>query len=356
MAWCVERQKSWTAEDPENNIRCVRKQLEGKASEDYHHMEPVLVKKPDLWDKIPPANAFPEDSSGKPIWEDSPFATVAVIKIHFMPGTIKQGDRSTKIIKELSRSLGTEMLSLHAREIALEKEKSFVEDRKETCNSLAHEFRNLLTRIGSAYRVANNEVAYLRELWENLVYQHLPAQSNKREILQQLNDFLQSVESQTEGTHLSGRISRLAQHQEQLRERCLLPHQNEMWLLQRIEPLWISIMSEANLEPSIRKKIESLLVQLRESFHLVIDPLVVSTIDGVDEEIKRKWTELAYREINGKDNGDIQPYIDLLDTLPLEIPHKRQSLSNFIYLKRLIELIPEIEKKLNNRLDELKNK
>ena len=34
MAWCVERQKSWTADDPEHNVRSVRKQLEGKAGQD----------------------------------------------------------------------------------------------------------------------------------------------------------------------------------------------------------------------------------------------------------------------------------------------------------------------------------
>jgi len=148
MDWCVERQKSWTAEDLENNIRCVRKQLEGKAPEDYHHMEAVLVTKVDLWDEIPPADEIPEDSSGKPMWKDSPYATVAVSKIHFLPGTIRQGDRSTRIIKELSRSLGTEMLSLHARELAIEKEKKLVLERQELSDVLAHEFRNLVPKIG----------------------------------------------------------------------------------------------------------------------------------------------------------------------------------------------------------------
>jgi len=35
MAWCVERQKSWTADDPGHDLRSARKQLEGKAGEDY---------------------------------------------------------------------------------------------------------------------------------------------------------------------------------------------------------------------------------------------------------------------------------------------------------------------------------
>ena len=163
MAWCIEEQKSWTADDPEHNIRCTRKQLEGKADEDYHHMEPVLVDKMNLWDEIPPSDAYPKDILGKPIWQDSPYAIVAVIKIHFLPGCVKRDDRVTRVIRELSQSLGTQMLSLHAREITVEKERKLIEERQETCNTLAHEFRNLTPKMRFAYRVLNNEIAYLRE-------------------------------------------------------------------------------------------------------------------------------------------------------------------------------------------------
>jgi hypothetical protein len=47
MSWCVQKQKSWTAEDPRNDTRSVRLQVEG-VLEDFHHMEPVLVRKSDL--------------------------------------------------------------------------------------------------------------------------------------------------------------------------------------------------------------------------------------------------------------------------------------------------------------------
>ena len=48
MGWCVEKQKSWTAEDPKNDTRSLRLQIEG-AEEDFHHMEPVLLRKQDLF-------------------------------------------------------------------------------------------------------------------------------------------------------------------------------------------------------------------------------------------------------------------------------------------------------------------
>ena len=255
----------------------------------------------------------------------------------------------------MSRSLGTEMLSLHAKEISLEKEKSLMQERQETCNTFAHEFRNLLARLGAAYRIANNEVAYLRQLWEDFVHKRLPDLPSKKDILQKLNNILEDVAKECAIAFNSGYISRLTQHQEQLAKRCLLPHQNEMWLKQRIEPLWVLVMSEVDLDPLVRKEVESLLARLKKSFSLVTDRQIIDKIDTVDDEIKRKWVELAYREINGKGNGDIQPYIKFLDKFPLEIPHKKQSMSNFIYLKGLLEMIPEIERTLNHRLEVLKS-
>jgi len=355
MAWCVERQKSWTAEDPENNIRCVRKQLEGKAGEDYHHMEPVLVRKTDLWSKVPPMDAFPEDSSGKFIWEDSPYSTVAVIKIHFLPGTIKQGDRSTRIIKELSRSLGTEMLSLHARELAIEKEKKLVLERQETSDALAHEFRNLVPKIGFAYRAINNEISYLREAWENLIQEHVPGQKSKEEILEQLNNILNQVAMQNTSTDFLNEISALKEYQKYLVESFLLPQQNEMWLRQRIRPLWLSILSQKKVFESDSEKVDQLLDQLKESFHSPLNQKFIDKIQIISNDLKKKWVELAYREINRANNGIINEYIELLENLDLELPRKRTSLKNFGYLKALVELIPEIEEKLNHRLEELKN-
>jgi hypothetical protein len=354
MAWCVERQKSWTADDPEYNVRSVRKQLEGKAGEDYHHMEPVLVQKTDLWDEVPPLRAYPKDSLGSPIWQESPYATVAVIKIHFLPGSIQRRDRATQVIKELSQSLGTQMLSLHAREVALEKEKKLAEERQETCNTLAHEFRNLVPRVGFAYRAINNEIAYLRESWENLLYQHLPAQENKRAILHQLDGILKNVEAEYTCTDISNDISKLSRYQKQLMESCLLPHQNEMWLRQKIRPFWLSILSRVDLS-SKKSQIEGLLERLTKSFYVGLDKGVRDKVKVIPEELKTRWVDLAYREINGSTNGMINQYIELLENIDLDLPRKTYSLKNFIYLNALVEMIPEIAQRLNHRLELLKN-
>ena len=110
MSWCVEKQKSWTAENPSNDERSVRRQI-NLGLDDFHHMEPVLVRKSDLsLDKYSPIE-YPRDYKGDIIWTDSEYIVVAVIKIHFNPNSIKIGGPETRVIKKLSRSLGTELLS-----------------------------------------------------------------------------------------------------------------------------------------------------------------------------------------------------------------------------------------------------
>ena len=91
MAWCVEKGKSWTSDDPGADVRSVRKQLSNEI-EDHHHMEPVLIGKSYLYGDQTNNFDYPLDYYGRPIWADCEYVVVAVIKIHFKPGSIKRGD------------------------------------------------------------------------------------------------------------------------------------------------------------------------------------------------------------------------------------------------------------------------
>ena len=63
----------------------------------------------------------------------------------------------------------------------------------------------------------------------------------------------------------------------------------------------------------------------------------------------------AYHWVNGDSNGIIQEYIDLLEEMDFDLPRKNHSLKNFIYLRALVEVIPEVENKVNHRLETLTN-
>jgi hypothetical protein len=243
------------------------------------------------------------------------------------------------------------MLSLHAKEVALDKQKRLAEERQDTCNTLAHEFRNILTRTGFIYRAINNEIGYLREFWEGLVQQHNPEKFNKKKILEELIQLSRMVQEDNG----SREISRLLTYQEQLMLSPLLPKQSSIWLRQKIRPLWVMILSRGEVSAALKRQVEDILERLEESFYFGLDRSLIDKIDGLPNKLKRKWTELVYQEIDGKTNGALKDYIELLDNTKLEIPHKRQTLKNFVYLKSLVEILPELEKKLNDQLETLKN-
>jgi len=244
---------------------------------------------------------------------------------------------------------------LHAREVALEKEERLAEERLETCDVLAHEFRNLVPRIGFAYRAINNEISYLREEWENLVCEHLPEQASKRAILQQLEVILKDLEKEYGGSSAGNDIARVSRYQQQLMESCLLPQQNENWLRQKIRPLWESILSKTDFRSEKKSQIEELLGRLKQSFQVGLDENLRDKVEGVPAELKEKWVDLAYRELNGRNNGLLKNYIEFLDNVNLDLPRKRHCVKNLVYLKSLVELVPLIEETLDHRLDALKN-
>ena len=72
MSWCVQKQKSWTAEDPANDIRNIRSQAQ-PGLEDFFHMEPVLVRKSDLNLDLYSPDEYPRDYEGKMIWGESEY-------------------------------------------------------------------------------------------------------------------------------------------------------------------------------------------------------------------------------------------------------------------------------------------
>ena len=85
-----------------------------------------------------------------------------------------------------------------------------------------------------------------------------------------------------------------------------------------------------------------------------MDEKLRDKVKDIPEELKSKWFDLAYREINGKTSGELQEYIEFFNNTNLKLPRKKHSQKNLVFLKALVELIPEIENKLNHRLDVLK--
>jgi len=355
MGWCVERQQSWTADNPYEDVRSVRKQLSGEI-EDSHHMEPVLVRKADLyWDQVE-LPEYPLDHEGKTVWRDSEYVVVAVIKIHFRPGTIKRGDRSTKIIKKLSQTLGTELLSLHIRETLSEAQEALTRQRLQSCNVLAHEMRNTLVKLGFIFSAINAEIGFLREQWEAQLEKAFPDMVSKKVILGRLGQILESRLAQLNGAGKMGELAKeLLSEQQQLARMPLLPHVGEKWVNNRIRPKWCWLLSEAGAWDEEEAEIQQLLDRLQKVIWIGMDKDLALQVDHLPPDLRTVWPKLAYIDFKADKMQVLEEIMHFLDHPALDIPHQQQTKKILTSLKALVEMIPELEERANRIIYSLKN-
>jgi hypothetical protein len=355
MAWCVEKGKSWTADDPNQDSRSIRKQLANEA-EDYHHMEPVLINKIYLYGDHARDLELPVDYRGEPIWSSCESLVVAVIKIHFKRGCIKRGDNSTKVIKKLSRTLGTQLLSLHIRETLADAQQELARQRLQSCNILAHELRNTLIKLGFAFSAINAEISFLREQWESEIALACPEVESKSFILDRLSELAQancSAEKCPAG--LSGLCEKLIAEQAELSDVSLMPAVGEKWIENKIWPKWKQLLDQSHAWDSSREEIASLLERLKNALWLGTKEELASRLEHLPEDLKALWPRLAYMEFTVEKLAELEHIIAFLDHPDLKIPHKQQTKKILTSLKALVEIIPEVEEKTNRIIFSLRN-
>ncbi|MGC8493965.1 MAG: hypothetical protein ACP5SH_19760 [Syntrophobacteraceae bacterium] len=355
MAWCVEKGKSWTADDPNQDRRSVRKQVANEA-EDYTHMEPVLVKRSYLYGEHAEELEFPVDYQGRPIWKDSENLVVAVIKIHFKKDCIKRGDNSTKVIKKLSRTLGTQLLSLHVRETLSEAQQELSRQRLQSCNVLAHELRNTLIKLGFVFSAINAEISFLREQWESQICSACPELENKGVILERLRELLEakcSLEKCPAG--LEGLCEKLMAEQSELSGVALMPAVGEKWVDNKIAPKWQELLGESDVWGESREEVASLLGRLKNALWLGTNEDLPGRLPHLPDDLQAEWQKLAYTEFTADRLTELEKIIGFLDHPELKIPHRLQTKKVLTFLKALVETIPEMEEKTNRIIFSLRN-
>lgn len=355
MGWCVERQKSWTSDNPYEDIRSVRKQLHGEV-EDFHHMEPVLVRKKDLYGEQIRDLEYPLDWQKSPIWQSSEYVVVAVIKIHFVPQGVRRGDRHTRIIKKLSRTLGTELLSLHLRETLSEAQKELSRQRLQTCNELADQLRNALMRLGFIFPAINAEMSFLREQWEAQLKKALPEMEDKQTILARLNEVILLGLPKLNGAKDLAQLGKeLMVEQEELATLFPLPQQGEQWFKNKIQRKWHRLLAESHVWDTNKEEVYDLLERLQKAIWLATDQSLSQKVEHIPEDLRTKWTELAYVHFPTDKLTTLGEVLEFLNHPALDIPHKQQCKRVLSSLKFLVEVMPEIESRVSRVICSLKN-
>lgn len=344
MAWCVEKQKSWTAADPMRDVRSVRLQVAG-VHEDYHHMEPVLIRKQDLYPDGNGITEYPTSFDGKTLWANSEYVVAAVIKIHFRPNTIRMNSPETRVIKRLSKALGTELLSYQLRELSLDAIKQLAEDRLHTCNTLADSLRNAIAKSGIIFSLIRLELAFLREQWEAVILGDTLPSSKKNRILANLDHAAKSLDlAFSEGAQaLIGAQSRFL-------HLSLPPRQEEAWVQTHIAERWESLFSAGCCGVEEKGRIRGWIDELRESLHAGMDPEVMKSYGEMSEGEKADWIELIYGTRESIDLDLLGRMLHTLETHTLGLAFQNKSKKSLMRLKALAEIIVQLEKSTNEVL------
>lgn len=349
MGWCVERQESWTAEDPKNDARSVRLQVEGLWA-DFHHMEPVLIRKKDLYFENEHSIVYSKNFRGEVLWEDSEYVVAAVIKIHFRPYTIRIGSPETRVIKRLSRALGTELLSNQLREQSLQAMQQLAEDRLNSCNILADSLRNVITKYGLIFSLIKLELGFLREQWERVVLDKSDKKEMRRDAVEGLNEAVGSIFGsndaiQNDLTNLQNRF--LSIH--------LPPEQGEKWLRMQIEDRWNLLIRKGLVDEKTAKLVRDKIDDLRKSLYLGKAPDVLTAYNRIPEPLKTEWVSLLYANSDAVDLGLVDRLMHILESSYLDLPFKDKSIKSLIRLKAVAEIIGQMEEKTNAVLREVLN-
>jgi hypothetical protein len=341
MAWCVEKQISWTSADPKNDPRSVRLQVEG-IEEDYHHMEPVLVRKSDLHLDVYPSLQYPRDYQERILWQGSDYVVVAVIKIHFEPNTFRVGGRETKVIKKLSRSLGTQLLSHHLHNDTVRAMQQLAKDRLDACNILADSLRNAITKSALIFSLVKMEMWNLREQWEALLLKERRERNAKREAIKDLEDLL---------LHWTGNAQELrndlAAVQRRFLELPLSPQKAEKWLTLQIQERWKDLLARSPQDERTTRRIWQTLEKLRLSLYYGKNPEVVAGYAGMPRDLKEEWVDTIYSNVDGFNDSAIDRLIRVLANPSLPIPSRERSRRMLTQLKVLAENMDQLEKNTN---------
>lgn len=349
MAWCVEKQKSWTAEDPENDVRGTRLKAGGVAK-DFHHMEPVLVRKADLHLNMYSDLEYPKDYDGNTLWMGREYLVVAVIKIHFRPHSIKIGNHETRVIKKLSRSLGTELLSYQLRRDSVNAMERLTKDRLNACNILADSLRNVITKSGLIFSLVKQEMGYLRDQWEQLVLEKREERYSKEKAIEALNGFTGNMGEGHEGLRKD-----LIDVQKKFLNLRLPPEKGENWVVMQIEERWKDFLSKCPQDEEDRNKVWQTIDRLKKSLYLGQDPEIIGGYHKIPEDIKWEWVNLIYENMERFNASRLEKLIEMLANPLLNIPFRERSKKALTHLKVLAETMSQLERNTNFLLRQVLN-
>jgi len=275
---------------------------------------------------------------------------VAVIKIHFHPFTIKIDSHETKIIKKLSRSLGTELLSYQLRQDSMNTMEQLATDRLNACNILADSLRNATTKSGLIFSLVKQEIGYLRDQWEQTLIEDRKENNIKVEAIRDLNEMLTNL-----GDGYEDLKEDLVDAQNKFLELSLPPEKGENWVGMQIEERWKDLLYQCPQNDHKRKTVWKTIDKLKKSLHFGQDPDIIAKYTKIPDELKKEWVNLMYRNNDKFDDSALDRLIKVLANSSLVIPSREKSRKTLTQLKALAQTMNQLEQNTNFLLNRVLN-
>ena len=344
---CLQNQSSWTSSGSKDDFCNGVEKSSEKMSEKHCHFQPVMLRKADLWHSMPPPSVYPRDRDGEPIWFNSDHVTVALLIINLAFESHPFDQNYWQITEWLTGTLEHQLLYLHSKESFSYQIELLTEEKEELKIVLINQIRQAMVKLSLVNRVVDNEIADLRQSWENLVHKYHPEQPSKNNILKQLNQLLEQL---TEDLHVhanSETAKELSWYQHTMADYSFLPEENEVWFQKKILPLWRDTTSKLNQTPELKGQVQKLLDKLEQSFYVGSNKKFINKIDSIPKSIKSKWINLAYNGKGLTKNDLLEDYTYILENIKIDLFSRRNKLESLACLKMLASYLQKLEINLN---------
>jgi PAS domain S-box-containing protein len=228
--------------------------------------------------------------------------------------------------------------------------------RLRSCNLIAHELRNTLTKFGFFFSAINSAMGFLREQWELELRRALPVLEDKSAVVMRLSELIFLGQPHLRGQEDLIQLSEeLLAEQEVLANLFLLPQQAENRLNSKIKPKWKRLAEESRAWEKDKEEVWDLLTALKKAIWDVVDEDLAKKVDHVPEDLRIKWPKLAYTQFSAKNLFLLEEVLQLLEHPALNILHKQQLKKLLVSLKALADIIAFIEERTNQMLLSLKS-
>jgi hypothetical protein len=350
LAWCISHQQGQTIDnrtDPghESNIS----QSLNKPPEIYR-LEPVLVPKSALDLDIYPSAEYPRDFQNNVLWKDSDQAVVGIIKLSFKALPVTSGIPQIQVIQKLTNSLGSKLLSYQLRQDSIKAMQQVSKERLYACNILADSLRNAITKSGLIFSLIKQEIGYLRNQWEKLLFTELQEKDRKKEAIQSLDTMLTEIVCKDQSL-----VQDLIRVQNKFLELSLPPEKGENWVVMQIETRWCSLLELFPQNDALNANILKTIGLLKSALYFGLDPFVTERYTKIPFGLKKEWINLIYQNLEKFNPNVLNRIIKILEDNGLQIESRERSYRRLVQLKALAETMNQLEHNTNFLLQQVLN-